>query len=184
MSLVRATASSLQGTGSDVCADLASVADGLKTKERDAILHGAYLVLGYITQPVRNSIAKIFKLDINSNLSKLLNVIVTFHLVVFAWIFFRANGIRDSYTLVKNTFSFDMADLNNLNLFRISSDWAISLATIFLLLVVDFITERSKIRHYFNQLPGLLRWALVIFTLAVIVFLGKFEEQDFLYFQF
>lgn len=147
-------------------------------------LHGAYLVLGYITQPVRNSIAKIFKLDINSNLSKLLNVIVTFHLVVFAWIFFRANGIRDSYTLVKNTFSFDMADLNNLNLFRISSDWAISLATIFLLLVVDFITERSKIRHYFNQLPGLLRWALVIFTLAVIVFLGKFEEQDFLYFQF
>ena len=42
---VRATASSLQGTGSDVCADLASVADGLKAKERDAILHGAYLVL-------------------------------------------------------------------------------------------------------------------------------------------
>ena len=42
---VIATASSLQGAGSDICADLAAAADGLKAKERDAILHGAYLVL-------------------------------------------------------------------------------------------------------------------------------------------
>ena len=42
---VRATASSLQSNGSDISADLAAVADGLNAKERDAILHGAYLVL-------------------------------------------------------------------------------------------------------------------------------------------
>lgn len=42
---VRATASSLQRTGSDVCADLAAVADGLDAGERNAILHAAYLVL-------------------------------------------------------------------------------------------------------------------------------------------
>ena len=42
---VRATASSLQSNGSDISADLAAVADGLNVTERDAILHGAYLVL-------------------------------------------------------------------------------------------------------------------------------------------
>ena len=77
-----------------------------------------------------------------------------------------------------------MGDLSNLNLFRISSDWAISLVAIALLIFVDFITERSKIRYYFNKLPGLLRWGIVAMALLVIVFLGKFEEQDFLYFQF
>ena len=40
-----ATASSLQGAGSDVCADLAAAAGGLQGNERDAILHAAYLVL-------------------------------------------------------------------------------------------------------------------------------------------
>ncbi len=148
------------------------------------ILHGGYLVLGYMTQGIRNRLSKLFKLNTQSGLGKLLDMLVTFHLVVFAWIFFRANGIRDSYALVRNTFSFDMADLSNLNLFRISSDWIISLLAILLLVIIDFITERSKIRHYLNALPRLMRWALVILTLLLIVFLGKFEEQDFLYFQF
>ena len=147
-------------------------------------LHGGYLVLGYMTQDIRNKLLRPFGLSENNNLVKLLNVVVTFHLVLFAWIFFRANGIRDCYELLKSTFVFNIADLSHLNLFRISSDWAISLIAIALLIVIDFITEKSKIRYYFNSLPKLLRWGIVAFTLLLIVFLGKFEEQDFLYFQF
>ena len=49
-------------------------------------LHGSYLVLGYITQPIRNRLLRPFKLGVNGTVGKLLDVLVTFHLVVFAWI--------------------------------------------------------------------------------------------------
>ena len=77
-----------------------------------------------------------------------------------------------------------MADLDRINLFRIRSDWTISIVAIMLLIIIDFITERAKIRYYFNKMPGLLRWVVLVFTIGLIVFLGKFEEQDFLYFRF
>ena len=147
-------------------------------------LHGSYLVLGYMTKGVRSNMLKSLKLDAKSNVARLLDVVVTFHLVLLAWIFFRANEINDTFVFLKNTLSLDMADLGNLNLFRISSDWAISIITIILLIVIDFATERAKIRHYFNNLPRFLRWAIVVMVLLLIVFLGKFEEQDFLYFRF
>ncbi|MCG8320862.1 MAG: MBOAT family protein [Cytophagales bacterium] len=147
-------------------------------------LHGSYLVLGYMTKNVRSKLLKSVKLDPNSHLTRLLDVLVTFHLVLLAWIFFRANGISDTYVFLKNTLSLDVADLDRINLFRIRSDWTISIVAIMLLIIIDFITERAKIRYYFNKMPGLLRWVVLVFTIGLIVFLGKFEEQDFLYFRF
>lgn len=64
-------------------------------------LHGFYQVMGAILKPVREYFIKLFKVDKSRFSYKLGQTIVTFMLVNFAWIFFRADGIKAGLSIVK-----------------------------------------------------------------------------------
>src|SRR3989344_7847529 len=65
-------------------------------------LHGLYLIISIMTGDIRNKIKIITGLNEHQKISKILQVITTFCLVSFAWIFFRANNLSDATYLVKN----------------------------------------------------------------------------------
>ena len=60
-------------------------------------LHGSYLVLSTWTASLRGEISTILYLNKFPKVRELVRVMVTFHLVLFAWIFFRADSISDAY---------------------------------------------------------------------------------------
>ena len=63
-------------------------------------LHGIYQILGTITLPSRNKLLERLKISPTSTPVLYFRRFMTFILVGFAWIFFRANTVSDAFSLV------------------------------------------------------------------------------------
>jgi len=62
-------------------------------------LHGIFQIIGRSTAAFRNAIARKIDLPEESRLRKTIQLCVTFTLVCFAWVFFRANTIADAFLI-------------------------------------------------------------------------------------
>ena len=71
-------------------------------------LNGFYLVFGMVSKNYREKLIRVFLFD----KLPVLSVGLTFLLVSFAWIFFRANSVRSAFFISKNIFA-GMPDLCN-----------------------------------------------------------------------
>jgi D-alanyl-lipoteichoic acid acyltransferase DltB (MBOAT superfamily) len=63
-------------------------------------LHGVFQIIGRSTAPFRNVIGPKVGLPEESRLRKAIQVCITFTLVCFAWVFFRANTITDAFLII------------------------------------------------------------------------------------
>ena len=73
-------------------------------------INGIYLIFAIISEKHRNKFNSKIGLDKLPFLHNTLQVIVTFSLTCFGWIFFRAHGVRDAFYIIYHT----IADLPNL----------------------------------------------------------------------
>ena len=134
-------------------------------------LHGFYLILAVLR-------AKYLpKLSLPNNLfGKSVNLITTFILVMLAWVFFRAKGMQDALEVLKKISLFSFSETIKTPLNRI--EMLISIGLIMFLLWKEFkyfqINTQNTFRFY-----GLM----VLFVIS-IYFLGIFETNQFIYFQF
>ena len=61
------------------------------------VLHGLYMVASMATRTLRGRVAAAIGLPDAHPLRRALQTVVTFHLVAFAWIFFRADSFEDAF---------------------------------------------------------------------------------------
>jgi alginate O-acetyltransferase complex protein AlgI len=143
------------------------------------MLHAAFFG---IERLVRN----FWKIDFgNSRLrsaANLVNMVLTFHLVVFAWIFFRAQTLQEAFDVVTKIIS---EPFGQVSMGASTMEFALSVFLVLSLLSIQILQSCGVAPFY--QTPGRLRpawnWlATWILALAIIV-LGK-TSSDFLYFQF
>ncbi|MEZ5082526.1 MAG: MBOAT family O-acyltransferase [Bacteroidales bacterium] len=146
-------------------------------------LHGIYLVLAIMTLKNREVLAE--KLGFNKlpGLHHLLNLTWTFILVYLAWIFFRANSIGDAFLIIQNIVDFRTWDLS-VQLFHFKSDFYLAFALIGVLIVVEVLQERYNLVEKLSDQSRWMKWVLFLLVVAFILVLGKWDESDFLYFQF
>ncbi|HEV2705048.1 MAG TPA: MBOAT family O-acyltransferase [Pyrinomonadaceae bacterium] len=120
---------------------------------------------------------------------------VTFALVCFAWIFFRANSLADAFYIVTHLFdgfSTLPTDVRSLAFLKMNVlmrrdkwDFIIAVWAVALLLVVHFAQRRRGGRETLARQPAAVRWGLYYATVIAILFFGAFNEsQQFIYFQF
>ncbi len=64
-------------------------------------LNGFYLVAALITKPLTDKIGSATGFDKATKLNALFQILFTFALASFAWIFFRANTVSDAFSIVK-----------------------------------------------------------------------------------
>ena len=108
---------------------------------------------------------------------------MTFALVYFSWIFFRANNTADAFQIIGKTFSFSGG--SNLNLFTFNIDFYIAFISIAILLVIELFEEYAQLSQRAMQfVPRAAKWAILVVVIFVIFVLGVWDEADFLYFQF
>ncbi len=146
-------------------------------------LHGFYLVFAIWTDKFREKANRWLGIGKNEGLYKFTQVMVTFVLVYFAWIFFRANNTSDAFLIIKNTFQF--SGNFNLNLFQFRADFYIGLLSIVALLMVEYFEEYSGLYNRLKlNLPVFWKWAVVSVIIVFVLVLGEWHGTDFLYFQF
>ena len=113
-------------------------------------------------------------------------IFVTFNLVSFAWIFFRANSLADAvyivtHLLVGLEFRFSLYGTMPGGIF----EFAIAFVAILLMELVHWLQMTTgSMRLFMRRQPLWLRWsAYYTLALAIIMF-GNFGLTEFIYFQF
>lgn len=151
-------------------------------------LHGFYLVFGLITQKYRDRFNQLLHID----KVPIISTISTFVLVAFAWIFFRANSVDSAFYIVKHIFT-GIPDvvhqlINNQPILESmglkKNDFALSILLIIFLETVHYVQSKKSLSDIFVQKPAYVRWAVYYGVILAIIFLGVFENRQFIYFQF
>jgi len=151
-------------------------------------LHGFYLVFGLATKNFRMKINQFLGIDRFDFLS----VLITFCLVAFAWIFFRANGVQTAFYIASHIFTglpflwhkminhqsvFENMGLDKYGLI-------LSVLLIIFLESVQFLQKHKNLSRLFKTFPTIVRWSLYYGIILTMLFAGVFEKRQFIYFQF
>ena len=146
-------------------------------------LHGFYLLFSTFTQRVRQKVSSLFLLDRYPYIKKTFDVIVTFHLVLLGWIFFRANSLSDAFYILKHLFIPFQINIPHLGLDR--SEWYTALLAVTVLLTVHFAERRNTLPNIIRSRPPMLRWASCFLLVIGVIMLGYYDYSlQFIYFQF
>jgi D-alanyl-lipoteichoic acid acyltransferase DltB (MBOAT superfamily) len=153
------------------------------------VLHGLYLMTEKFTANFRASIVKKLSLDKMQPLLKFTRVLITFVLVCFAWIFFRAQNLSDAWFIVTHLFNGWSSVFNGHNLQPVLilgsyKFFATALILIGVLEMVHLLQSKGSVIKKLNTKPIWLRWSVYYILIISIMLLGNFNSQEFIYFQF
>ncbi len=143
-------------------------------------LHGTYYLLEYIGDKIMR-VLNIQEIG-NNKCYKMFRMVITFFLVFYSWIFFRANSLSDAIYMSGKVFSFS----GSLWFGSSSVTTLLSLGLIIFLFVVELLQYIKKIPVYINQksvFPEWLVWTSYIILLLGISLFG-ISSNAFIYFQF
>jgi alginate O-acetyltransferase complex protein AlgI len=156
-------------------------------------LHGLGLIFGQITSTFRKRFLEGIVLTPYNRIAALFKVVITFHLVCMAWIFFRADSVPHAWSFIRNLPRGWRLDLNYLGsvILPFTDDnsaisvFLTSLFFIALMLVVDFIDETGNRRIVDLWRNSSSFNILCLITLALaILFFGEFKSGSFIYSKF
>jgi D-alanyl-lipoteichoic acid acyltransferase DltB (MBOAT superfamily) len=140
-------------------------------------LHGFYLV----AEIFLNKIAFIRRTG-KTTFGKAMGLLITFHLVVLGWIFFRANSFGDAILLLKNLLRFDQPA--NLYTSQDLVHLVFGGCFIGLLMLVEYFTRGNRVELAIGQRSAPARWSIYVSLVLLILWFGVFTENEFIYFQF
>ena len=156
-------------------------------------LNGLYQIIGEILQPLRDKLVKLFRLNRNSIGHKAVHIIVTFVLIDFTWIFFRANSFSEALTIlsqiihVHNPWILFDGSLYNCGLN--SKNFCFMLLCILLLFVTDYLKQKKIcIREIVARQDAWCQVLIIAFSVVFILVFGiygtSYDASKFIYFQF
>lgn len=142
-------------------------------------MHGTALAL----DKAKTQLLKKYKINIQHHkLYKIGGWLVTFHLVAFCWIFFRASSFESAISLLNQ-----IASNFNAKLFI---QLILGYQSVFILMAIGFAIHfipasfETKIKKRITQSPSLLQATLLAIMIYLVYQTRSAEVQPFIYFQF
>lgn len=157
-------------------------------------LHGVYQYLGGLTLPFRRKIYQALRLE-NTGFQRFIQILVSFILVTYAWVFFKANSLSDAFYITNNMFygvknwisGETIKQVFDVTMKAALSKYQLLACFIGILVVagVDFQRYRGKdIQGLFKRFPAPLRWGIYYGIIILTILFGTLSAQQFIYFQF
>ncbi len=140
------------------------------------LLHGLFQVIGYILKPVRDWCVNVFKVERNAFSHRVLKVLVTFLLVNFAWVFFRASSLGEAFLIIKNSLVFTPWMLADGSLYKHgldSADFFVAIVGLIIVVVTDLVNYNGfVIRERILKQGIWIRYIIVIAAIISILVFG------------
>lgn len=156
-------------------------------------LNGLYQVIGELLTPLKKKLLLLLRINENSFGSKLVKGIVTFILIDFSWVFFRANSLGAAFEVIKQMVSVDnhwvifdgsltSCGLNGRNI-------CVLVLALVVLLISDFLkSKKLEIRFFIMKQDWWFRIVVLTILVLLIIVLGEWGnisgDNSFIYFQF
>ena len=157
-------------------------------------LHGLYQVVGEMTFDIRMKILDCFKTPRESASYKLGQMFVTFILVDFAWIFFRAKTVTQGIDYIRRMITqWDIWVLFDGSLYQMGlsvTEWHILFFALVILIMVDILKYKRNMRidMFLEKQCLWFRWGVLFLLIFSIIVYGEyginFSSDQFIYFQF
>lgn len=157
-------------------------------------LNGLYQVIGSLLMPIRDKLRGILGISKDKIGYKVAGSVITFALVDFAWLFFRADSLSDAFAIVHQMFAvrnpwvlFDHSSLYQCGLSDVN--FRMMLIAIFILFVADLCKKKGiVIRKVILEQDYWVRWIVIPVIICFILVFGiwgpSYNEANFIYFQF
>ena len=131
-------------------------------------LHGIFLIVGVL----KNKLLK------QQNSNHFIDIIITLSMVLFAWIFFRANTISEAFVIIEKIFT------QHDSLFIDQTTLVYSLLGIAILLMKELKDEVGFKISFSKSSNIFVRYVYYLAMLTIILLFGVFDGGQFIYFQF
>lgn len=156
-------------------------------------MHGTFLATSVLMKAFKKGGPRHSKLT-NHPLRRFIQVFVTFHLVTFAWIVFRANSLSDAWYVVTHLLSTTStrispfaaapsgvaALLSPLLMDTGLLSFALLAVSVTLMFAGNYLRKRIHVRAQ----PLWIRWPLYYTLVLALVYLSVYNDVGFVYFQF
>ena len=146
-------------------------------------LNGAYLVIGMLTEGLREKAFAIAGLNKGSMVRRAMSLCTTFVLTCIAWVFFRARTLSDADYVFTHC-------LRNWNLHSIATEqfylrqFPVAIGSILFLEAVEIYRARLTGPNLVQVQVLPLRWAAYASFVLLVILLGIYKSNQFIYFQF
>lgn len=155
-------------------------------------LNGIYMILGDMTRKGRNRLKEKLAVKTDCFSYRLWQRFFTFAAVDFAWLFFRADSLRNALGIIhKILFSFQPESFINRSLLTMGLDlydWLLMGIVFLIWLVADVLRERMSLYEELKKQNLLFRYLIFLAGFFGILVFGvygpDFSAGSFLYFQF
>lgn len=157
------------------------------------LLHGFYQVMGEILKPFREGLIKKLSINTETTLYKASRMVMTFIMVDFAWLFFRANGFMNALRMIKQAIlNFHLLSLMEGGIYSLGLDKPnfslLMLCTAFLF-VVDLATYNGiSVSGWFRKQNLVFKDVIIALSILAIMLFGiwgnAYDAASFIYFQF
>ena len=157
-------------------------------------LHGLYQIIGYELRGVKARINETFHTKTEAFSYKLGQVLTTFALTAFAWIFFRAPSLGDAFHYIRrmltkwDPWSFFNGELYKLGLDR--PEMNVLFVSMLILLLADLVRRfrKQQVDAFLREQNLWFRWGVLLALAAAVAVFGVYgpgyDAQQFIYFTF
>jgi len=142
--------------------------------------HGLIVALFIVWQKIK---AKIIPWKSNLRFTKIFAMVITFNLVCFGWVFFRANNLTDAFVILKGIM-LNSFKLGSFSFIGARFDFLILTCMVFLFFCLDYIQNLKDDDYPFQRNRNRIKWCMDYVLLILILLFGKMNLNDFIYFQF
>jgi alginate O-acetyltransferase complex protein AlgI len=154
------------------------------------LLHGLYLASSVLLKPWREAVYRKIGLA-NHPYRRVFQGIVTFQLVAFAWIFFRARSIGDGWYIATHLFAGAATRISYATAVRVgvmgsilnggsARDFAMLGAAMTVWILGSIFGKKVRLQEQ----PIWFRWSMYYALILALVFLNAHDDVGFVYFQF
>lgn len=157
-------------------------------------LHGMYQIIGDLLRPWKKDITKRLGIKTESYSYRLMQCLITFVLVDFAWIFFRSDSLSEALAYIGCIASkWDPWVLFDGSIFTwglSAPEFVVAIVSLLILFMVDKIRYRKNmlLDEYLDTQCLWFRWTVYIFLFCAILIFGiygpAYDAAQFYYFQF
>jgi alginate O-acetyltransferase complex protein AlgI len=152
------------------------------------LLHGAYQVIEAATLTLRNKWVTKLSINRESFLHRSFQIIWTFLLVSFAWIFFRAENVQTAGTIIKSIFTFrginNPIGLELQKLGLVQSNLLILVLSLIIVFIYEVLSQKHDLIKGLNTRSWAIRWPvylILIFAVIVFGYFGTYTTANFIY---
>lgn len=155
------------------------------------ILNGLYNVLGKEFKQVRDKIIKISKLNTDTFKYNLYRIVITFLLISFSRIFFRAHTFEQAIYIIKNLFVYNPNVFFDGSLFDLmlgKKEFYMALFCVFMLLLIEYVSSKRNLLEELRCKSIVVRWSVYYILIFIIIIFGVYgpgyNPTQFIYFKF